>query len=853
MRVPTRQLAANLRWTRSGTVWADWLLKPVPYGLRPLKERSAARDLHTALVRALPGESLLLGLVAGLDPAAVVERMLSGVDLQESPQWVAECEATLHTLDELGPSERIYWLSVPLGLDKVSDRAMEPLRSKHADLLDWLGLPRPSIDRGDVERRVRQAARIREMIPAPFEARPASPAQMIWLHEHQLRRGLFLDLNLPSASSHSVEGELLTKSASALSEPILDEGGQSDVETKTRQFDVHRRRYLKVTHGGDPHAQSSYQSLSVISDVPDAGFTFPGGELLGSIDKSGLLVEWALRLSVKGSTEVVGDNKRALRNLNDQYVQQDENNSASGLSSLERAATALREYSTILESDKLEVEAQATMVLCLAGPDPEILRQEQNHLADFIAAAGYKLSQPIGYQEPLWWAMQPGVPASRQVREFAQITTSRNLAALVPLASDELGDSTGTLLGINIANGPMLGPNMPSGVAAPVLWDLEGSSDRDMSGSIAIAGEPGGGKSTTIKHLLDDAINRGASGVIVDHTSIGEYAFWAQNATETVVVDVDDPKASLDPLRLFGTKVGARIAQSFLTPLLNLAPTSPMGVVLSEVLEPDYLAQHELQSLGDLVEHLGSDACTDPASSEIARLIRVFERKDIGRVIFDRTVPMLDVGTRAVVIRTHTLQLPSPDELVNEHLFHQLPLEKIFGRALYSLIAALARHMCFADPTRLGFFALDESHSVTVSPEFERVIVEFVRDGRKHRAIVVLGSQDPLADFGTDTLRRLFPYRILTRQRDVDAAAEGVRWITGSMDEEPDPALVELISRDTSPIAAGGGKPEEFRAGEALLRDSAANLGRVKLLLPSRPDRREAVLSTPKRRNGASA
>lgn len=847
MRLPTRQLAANLRWTRSGAVWADWLLSPLPYGLRPVKERTAARDLHTALIRSLPGESILMGLVSGLDPAAVVERMLTDVDLDACPEWVRECEATLHTLDDLGPSERIFWLSVPLGLDKPTDKLMEPLRSKYADLLDSAGLPRPAINHQDVERRVRQAARVQEMIPAPFAPRPVTPAHQVWLHEHQLRRGLFLDLNLPEARPQA-GAEWASKSSSALAEPILDEGGQSDNE-KGRQLDVHRRRYLKVLHGLDTDAQASYQSLSVISDVPDQGFVFPGGELLGSLDKSALPVEWALRLTVRASSDVVGLNRRALRNLNDQYVQQDETKSASGLSSIDATATALREYSSILERDKLEVETQATMIFCLAGSDPEILRQEQHHLNEFVSGAGYKLAQPIGYQEPLWWAMQPGVASSRHVREFAQITTSRNLAALVPLASDELGDAKGTLLGLNIGNGPMLGPNLPSGTASPVLHDLEGASDRHTSGSIAIGGEPGGGKSTAIKHLLDDAIHRGGSAVVVDHTPIGEYAHWAKEATRTVVVDIDDPEVSLDPLRLFGPKTGARIAQSFLTPLLSLAPSSALGVFLSEVLDPRYLETHHLMSLGDLLAHLSSDACTDPAATEIARKIAVFSRKDIGRVIFDPTVPVLDVATPAVVVRTHTLQLPAVEELTNEHLFTQMPLEKIFGRAFYSLLAALARHICFADPSRLGVFALDESHSVTVSTEFERVVVEFVRDGRKHRAVVILGSQDPLADFGTETLRGLIPTRILTRQRDLNLARSGLQWI--GLDPDADPSVLELLTRETSPLPAGGGMPPEHRLGEAFMRDSATNIGRIKLLLPSAPERREAVKSTPAKASAA--
>jgi len=66
MRTPTRSMAPNLRWTRTGGVWADFLLTDLPYGLRPVNYKQAVRALHQALFRALPGESLLLGLCSGL-------------------------------------------------------------------------------------------------------------------------------------------------------------------------------------------------------------------------------------------------------------------------------------------------------------------------------------------------------------------------------------------------------------------------------------------------------------------------------------------------------------------------------------------------------------------------------------------------------------------------------------------------------------------------------------------------------------------------------------------------------------------------------------------------------------------
>lgn len=839
MQTPTRSMAANLRWTRSGTVWADWILSGLPYGLRPIKDKKTVRTLHQALFRALPGESLLLGVNSGLDPAVIVSKMLEGVDLEHCPDWVAECEATLDSLDQIGPGQRVFWLSVPLGVDKTSDRITEPLRAATADLRDRLYLPRAAIPVADIERRLAQAARVAEGVPGPFEPTPATPAQMIWLHEHALRRGLFQDLDLPQPGEEGLAAALLTpRTSAALSEPFLDEGAQSDLPaTSMRRLNPLNRRYLKVANtAAVDDGEASYQTLMVVSDVPEGGMTFPGSEIVGRIDESGLDVDWAMRLSIRSSAAVASQNRKALRNLNEQYNQRD-GEIGHGLNMLDRVATDLAEYVAILESDKLEVEAQATIIFAVAGPTPESARAQSRALGDYLGSTGYKLAAPVGYQEDLWWAMQPAAPANHAVREFAQITTSHALAATIPLASVRLGDAKGSALGLNIANGPMLAENLPCGPTSVVLHDLEGASDRQISGSAAIAGELGAGKTATLMKLAGDVIDRGGQLVIADRTKKGEWVPWAEALTRAVIVDVADPARSLDPLRVFGLSTGSRIMQTFLTPLLNVRPTEERGVLLSDVLDPAYLTEHRIDSAGQLLEHLRDD-CVLPGAGELARLINVFARRDLGRVIFDGTVPPLDLSTRAVVIRTHTLQLPSREELEHEHLFQQMGLEKLFGRALNALVAALARDICFADTSTLAGFVVSEAHSMTISFEGERELVEFVRDGRKHRAVALLDSHDPEADFGSPTLRGLIPTRILMRHRDLTLAKRGLAWL--DLDPE-DENLIEMVRHDTSPLGADGRDVPVHRRGEATMRDMAGNVGRVKILLPARQERAAAI------------
>jgi hypothetical protein len=204
-----------------------------------------------------------------------------GVDLEDCPEWVAECEATLDSLDQIGPGQRIYWLSVPLGVEKPSDRVVEPLKAATSDLRDRLGLPRASLPTGEVERRLGQAARIADSIPGPFNPTPATPAQMVWLHQHSIRRGLFQDLDLPDGAQGDLAAVLLTpKSSASLGEPVLDEGGQSDLDPKSpARLNPINRRYLKVTDASTiGEAAASYQTLMVglVSAAQAIVFWSPG-------------------------------------------------------------------------------------------------------------------------------------------------------------------------------------------------------------------------------------------------------------------------------------------------------------------------------------------------------------------------------------------------------------------------------------------------------------------------------------------------------------------------------------------------------------------------------------------------
>ena len=835
---PTRQIASNLRFTRSGVVWADYLLEGLEYGYRPTKDKSTVRDLHRMLARSLHGESLLLGVCAGLDPLAIVERMERGVDLDLHPVWDAECDATVDSLEQIRPGRRIYWLSVPLGTHKAVDQIKIAAHSGFADIVDFLGMPAAAVSAKEVAARQKQADKIAALIPADFHPTPVTPAQMVWLWTHQLSRGLGMDPDLPEIDPGAHEGD---KTAASFRSARFDPGSRLDREEEGIR--AHLPSYDKVLRIDQPweleDLSPSYQVTMCLADLPAGGSLFPGSEFLSICDdQAGRDIDWAMRLQVRSTDEVRAKNRRALINLNEQFHQRDGEQSHA-MSHLQGISEDLAEYDSLLENDRMEVEVEFTTMITAAGPTAEEAVSTAKEVAKAFELANYRIIAPTGFQEDLFWACVPGHPKPTICSEFRQITTSGKWAMYVPCVRHDLGDATGPLLALNISTARI-------GV---VHHDIAGKAVRDVSGSLAVVGDLGSGKSVTLKTAGNHIIDRGGQLVVVDSTVLGEYERWAGAIAESTVVNVGEPTVSLDPLRMFSPRRGAEVVESLLMPLLDLEPASRLGAVLSDVLDPAYRSKHDIGSLANVVTHLNEGGCSLNGADEVAERMRVFARSSYTKVLFDDSLPVLRPTSPAIVFRTHTLSLPSHDEVQHQHLYRQLSIQKRVGRALYQLIAELAKTICFADPDRLAGFLCDEVHRITDWPEGVATLKQFNLDGRKHDAALILGSQAP-EGLGDPTMQSLIPTRIVMRQTDADLARRCLEWL--GMDLRDDDSIVKELREQTSPSTGRDNFVEEHRRGEGYMRDASGNIGRIKVMAPATASRRKAVTTTPKRPEGPS-
>ncbi len=847
-RLPAIAMTGHLMWTRSGTVWATWRLNGLAKGFGSSQKQAWSQAYHQDLFQSIRGEYLLLGLTADLDPISIVNRMLANVDMNDSPAWAMETMLTLDALAERPLGKREFWLCAPLRVGGAAQAASTARRSAEVAARDLLSLPMRPPTPKEILSALQAAGKIEEQLPAAFEPHRSTVAEQVWIAAHSQTRGLGLDLSAPDQSGRTLGGvaqqygadEIPQRVASAavFPNPVIDEGGQSDITNKLEKFDPFSRRYVKIQNLREE--STSYQVLLALAGTPKGGWETPAVDWVGRIDELGVEADWALRLNVLAGRDAARRNKRAEINLTDQLDQQDGTAAITGSGgALSETAATLAEYHAALNRSDKEVEIQATMILAIGGPTAEEARTRAQFLQKDFKGIDFTFDIPLGAQEALWWGMQPGVPTSRQVREFVEITSGAMFSTMVPLTSTDLGDPTGMLFAQNIT----------SGTERPVLLDFESHILADVSASIAFAAEPGAGKTTAFKSVLGANFDRGARMVLIDRTVLMEYAKFAESLAEkqTAVVDLTEPLWSLDPLRIFGAREGAAAAQTLMSALLGVPARSTEGARLSKVLGPEYAAEHELTSMGALYRHLQElGKGGDVQAETLADLMGLYVDKHFGKVLFDSELPALDLSKRAIAFLTHGVALPEADEINNPKLFDEMPIEKLFGRAMYALLVTISRQVCFADDNELAVFAVDEVFHVTASPEGQQQLKIFYRDGRKHKAGVAVASQDA-HDFGDELSRGMIKTRVVMRQTDRALAAGNLEWFHEGLGQ--DPAMVDIVAKDLSPIGPDGRGNRPSRRG-ALPRHPGPN-GEDPRRAPTGARRRKAVLSTPSKRVSA--
>ncbi|MCX4554225.1 ATP-binding protein [Streptomyces sp. NBC_01500] len=859
-------------WSLQGGVWALYRLHPGPdaqgqreetvrgtYVPAPVQDELLAKV--TQLVRSLRGSPRLYGLCAQVDPGEIAWRMIEGIspdrggDPAAGPHpWVETTEAALDLLDGQEMHRRTLWLAVPLEAEQ--GQVMSAASAMWADTAASLGLPPAPVKRREVSAYRQQADRIEAQIGGSVSFRAAKPAEVVWMMQHAISRGLPEPL-LSEAESSGLyastlrEGTLRSPSYADLGQVRLHEGGtESTPEAKGEEalpesrwsgrrsgarwgrtaggLSPLGRRWLQVEsedgHGYQAHLALAECPRTVVAEAAD---------VFAQLELMEFPVDYCIDLTLVSAEKAKAQVQRKKAELVDQADQYDAR--PTGMpSTLGNAAGDLGELDERLSRTSVEVEVQSVTVLTVWGPTSDLCDARARALGAALAGADYRAVRPAGLQEALFTFGMPGAVRPATVREFTQYQVSEDWALAGAFNGSEVGDPDGMLLGLDL----------DSGTTRPVLINVADAPKADASASVGVAGDLGGGKSVVQKLITQAIVDRGGRAVCIDRTPVREWATFARHASagRCQIIDAAAAEISIDPLRVFaGRPEGATYALSYLTLQLGIGPMTTAGGVLNRAVElaaagPDPSLHQVVAELRGMSAADGPDTRGQTAAS-LVDLLDIVASNPLGRMAFDPSLPVVRLDTDSscdmIVITTTGLKLPPKDAFSQPEVLRQQPLEALIGRALLYLIAAIARQTAFEDPDRFCAVTTDELYWLTSSAEGTALISEILHDGRKHGAGLIAGAHDE-EELGPD--RGLFSYRILARTASRERAARGLEFI--GLDPT-DPELVRLVRTGLSPVG------QKARAGEILLTCPRMNTGRVKVVIPSVERISESITTTP--------
>ena len=826
MKAPARAIVGNLIWSTDGGVWAVWDAQPFPHAHIASADKLAIHSQIRGLLMSLPPDSMLLSICELLHPMDVVERMIDGVPIERQPAWAVVCDATADWLEQVPLHNRRYYVAAALPTAKRAWH--EVLTDAVSDVSSKFGIGPTPIPELEIELRQRQAHEMEVRLGTHVPLRRASAGEICWLYARAMRREAdepafdegWEPPEDPRGSARRDEMDDQRRRPrgvlAQLTDAVVKEGGYSDDEDRPRH-----RRYVRIDSGGF----TSYQTVMAMSDMPHY-FSFPGGggEWLFHADRVGFPVDWCVRIRSVRNADAQIKVRRKHRDLIGQVDEYD-GDLTGAPPQLASAIQAIDEQRAQLGANPAEPELQVTVLMSVAASNLVELEHRAAAIIGRFEPQEYGLARPTAGQAQLVRSMLPGTSTAMVCRDYTQFMLTSDLAAGSPFCGPEVGDPQGLLLGVSLDGGNN----------SPVLFDPAFGPKANASPSLAAVGRLGSGKSFFLKRLCWDTVARGGQVVTIDRTPSGEYVRFAESMPGRVQVVRLEAGADvhLDPMRSFHGDERVTVTLGFLSLLSGSSAHSEEGAALAEAV--DSVAERQDSCLADVVdelERMGADVKEpDPAARSLARRLAHYRRSATGQLAFGRGRP-ISLDADFVIFWAPNLALADRETLSTEQGMRMMLPEQVLGQALLYLVAAVGRRVVFSDPTRFAAALYDEAWALLASPHGQKLLIEGVRDGRKHNGAIWLASQHP-NDFAINELEDLLGSRFVFRQarRAIPAA---LRFL-GTPDSGDAAATLEA-GLDT---------------GQCLYRDVRDRVGLIQVLPPVLQDIEEAMNTTPKGSHGS--
>lgn len=816
MKAPARAIVGHLVWSTDGGVWAVWEAAPFPHAHLATADKLAIHSQIRGLLLSLPPDSMLLSICELLDPLDVVERMAEGTDIGNNAAWSTVCEATADWLEQVSLHHRRYYVAA--ALPSVRPAWQDLFRTAISDVTSAFGVDPAPVSPEEVTTRRRQAHELEIRLRQHVGLQQLSAGEICWIYARAMRREAgeppFDDLWEPRTVQASTQHRRSVNRPrgvlAQLTDAVVKEGGYGDEEDRPRH-----RRFVRIDSGGG----TSYQTVLAMSDMPHY-FDYPGGggEWLYHADRVGFPIDWCVRIRSVRNSDAQAKVRRKHRDLIGQVDEYDGDTSGAP-PQLAEAIDAIDSQRAQLGANPAEPELQVTILLSVAADNLVELEHRAAAVQARFEPQEYGLARPTGGQQALLRSMLPGTSASHVCRDYTQFMLTSDLAAGSPFCGPEVGDPGGLLLGVSLDGGNN----------APVLFDPAFGPKANASPSLAAVGRLGSGKSFFLKRLCWDTIARGGQVVTIDRTPSGEYVRFARSLPgRTQVVRLEaGADVRLDPMRSFSGDERNSVTLGFLSLLAGSSAHSEEGAALAEAV--DAVCARPESSLADVVDELERMATIadepDAAARSLARRLAHYRRSATGQLAFGQGRPM-SLDADFVVFWAPNLALADRETLASDQGMRMMLPEQILGQALLYLVAAVGRRVVFSNPSRFAAALYDEAWALLASPHGQKLLIEGVRDGRKHNGAIWLASQHP-NDFAIAELEDLLGSRFVFRQ-----ARQAI------------PAALRFLGTPDS-IDAAATLETGLDTGQCLYRDVRDRVGLIQVLPPVLLDVEEAMNTAP--------
>jgi hypothetical protein len=438
---------------------------------------------------------------------------------------------------------------------------------------------------------------------------------------------------------------------------------------------------------------------------------------------------------------------------------------------------------------------RATLAIAVGAPDAAEL--ERRVEACRRAYGEVQLHRPFGEQLELFLQHLPGQRS--RVRGYDDVLTPEQAAAMMPLATHEVGSRHGFYLGHTM-----------SGSRQPVRFNLREGSDSDRNTAILSLGALGTGKTTLDQKLAYEGFLLGAR--IIDCDPKGDHRLHTLDDVaphvETIALRPErELRGMLDPLRIAPDAMRHDAAVSFLCALLPVRSDAAWETAIVKAV--DAVTRHaRAPTCFEVVRAL---AAGDDVDVQVAKTLQVYARAGLTQLGFaDPSVRLPPVGERQVTyIPIRDLPGPQPAAPRSDY-----SVAERVGEQVVRLIAMFAMRLMASQRTRLKLFSFDEGWRLLGDPVGRTLLASLQRMGRSELAVPIISTQlvsDTLLD-GRDSLQNLIGSTFVFGLRSEAEAARALRLL--DLDPDNDQLRRQLL---------------EFDAGRCLLRDHRGRVEAVQV------------------------